>query len=126
MGTIKTTVYLRASDYGKLKRLAAVEGRTAAELVREAVAEYAARGTSSLMPRSLGMAASGEPAWIERYEELMDGFGEDGPVASRALPAGFGEGGSGQSRDAGPGTSGVDEASALKCDEEIPGIPGKP
>ena len=126
MDTIKTTVYLRASDYGKLKRLAAVEGRTAAELVREAVAEYAARGVTSLLPRSLGMGASGEPGWIERYEELMDGFGEDGPVESRELPAGFGEGGPGQSRDAGLGTSAGEDASTLKCDEEVPGIPGKP
>ena len=49
MKTIKTTVYLNAADYRKLKSLAADEGRAAAELVREAVAEYTERayGASS-------------------------------------------------------------------------------
>ena len=111
MDNIKTTVYLRASDYGKLKRLAAVEGRSTAQLVREAVTEYAARKATALSPRSIGMGDSGVSDWTERYEELMEGFGEDGPIRTRGLPA----------DSTAPG-----DASGLKCDEEIPGIPGKP
>ena len=111
MDNIKTTVYLRASDYGKLKRLAVAEGRSAAQLIREAVTEYAARRATTLSPRSIGMGDSGIPDWTERYEELMEGFGEDGPIRTRGLPA---------------GTGGHGDASTLKCDEEIPGIPGKP
>lgn len=42
-GLTKTTLYLRESDYRKLKNLARRQKRSAAELVRMAVAEYAAR-----------------------------------------------------------------------------------
>ena len=41
----------------------------------------------------------------------MEGFGEDGPIRTRGLPA----------DSTAPG-----DASTLKCDEEIPGIRGKP
>ncbi|HEX9728096.1 MAG TPA: ribbon-helix-helix domain-containing protein [Gemmatimonadales bacterium] len=41
----KTTVYLNVDDYAELKRLAAEGGRTAAELVRAAVADYVRRVT---------------------------------------------------------------------------------
>ena len=78
MRTIKTTVYLNAADYRKLKSLAADQGRSAAELVREAVAEYAARATQRLWPRSIGIADSGDPHFAENYEEYLDGFGEEG------------------------------------------------
>ena len=78
MKTIKTTVYLNAADYRKLKTLAAEEGRPAAELVREAVAEYAARGRMRPWPRSIGMGNSGDPHFAENYEDYLDGFGEEG------------------------------------------------
>ena len=78
MKTIKTTVYLNATDYRKLKSLAADEGRSAAELVREAVAEYTTRATELPWPRSVGIMDSGIPDLAERYEEMMDGFGADG------------------------------------------------
>ena len=78
MKTIKTTVYLNAADYRKLKTLAANEGRPAAELVREAVAEYAARATVRPWPRSIGMGNSGDPHFAENYEDYLDGFGEEG------------------------------------------------
>jgi predicted transcriptional regulator len=44
----KTTVYLDADDYRCLKALARAQGGSAAELVREAVAEYvrSARNTA--------------------------------------------------------------------------------
>lgn len=78
MRTIKTTVYLNATDYRKLKSLATDQGSTAAALVREAVAEYAARTTERPWPRSIGIMNSGIPDLAERYEEMMDGFGEEG------------------------------------------------
>ena len=77
MKTIKTTVYLDAADYRTLKSLAADEGRTAAALVREAVAEYAARATELRWPRSIGMGDSGVADLAERYEDMMDGFGAE-------------------------------------------------
>ena len=75
---IKTTVYLNAADYRKLKSLAADTGRPAAELVREAVAQYTARATKREWPRSIGIADSGDPHFAENYEDYLDGFGEDG------------------------------------------------
>lgn len=78
MKTIKTTVYLDAADYRALKSLAADQQRPAAELVREAVAEYAARATASRWPRSIGMGDSGVPDLAERCEDMMDGFRAEG------------------------------------------------
>ena len=78
MKTIKTTVYLNAADYRKIKSMAAEEGRPAAELVREAVADYAAKATELPWPTSIGMGDSGDPHFAENYEDYLDGFGEDG------------------------------------------------
>ena len=78
MKTIKTTVYLNAADYRKLKSLAADQRCSAAELVREAVAEYTARATRRQWPRSIGMGDSGLCHLAERYEDMMDGFGAEG------------------------------------------------
>ena len=91
MKTIKTTVYLNSTDYRKLKSMAADQRRSAAELVREAVAEYTARAKQRLRPRCIGIADSGDPLFAERYEDYLDGFGEDGmedyysPQESRRL-----------------------------------------
>lgn len=71
----KTTVYLDAADYRRLKALARSTGRTAAELVREAVAEYAARHAGALSrPVSIGIAR-GAPDLGARAEDLLEGFG---------------------------------------------------
>lgn len=78
MKTTKTTVYLNAADYRRLKSLAADQGRSAAELVREAVAEYTARATEREWPRSIGMGDSGDPHFAENHEDYLNGFGEDG------------------------------------------------
>ena len=80
MKTIKTTVYLNAADYRKLKSLAADQQRSAAELVREAVAEYTARATRRRWPRSIGMGDSGVCDLAERYEDMMGGFGAEEEV----------------------------------------------
>jgi len=72
----KTTVYLDADDYRRLKALAAESGRSAAELVREAVAEYATRhGRQARLPRSVGAGRSGMRNFAERSESLLRGLG---------------------------------------------------
>jgi hypothetical protein len=70
----KTTVYLDAADYRRLKTLARAEGRSAAELVREAVAEYARR-KGRPRPASLALGRSGRGDLSERAEELLEGMG---------------------------------------------------
>lgn len=75
--SIKTTVYLDGADYRKLKALAEGEGRSAAELVREAVKEYAERRAPRAVPRSIGAFRSGRRDLADRADELLDGFGGD-------------------------------------------------
>jgi hypothetical protein len=76
MDPIKTTVYLDAADYRRLKAVAEAEGRSAAELIREAVSEYAQRRAGRKVPRSLGAFRSGTPDLASRADELLEGFGE--------------------------------------------------
>lgn len=75
MTTQKTTVYLDAADYRRIQRLAREQGRPAAELVREAVAEYASRHGGRPRPRSIGSVRSGLGDLAERAEDRLDGFG---------------------------------------------------
>ncbi len=72
----KTTVYLGGAEYRRLKQLARREKRPAAELVREAVAEYVRRRARRLRPRSVGAFRSGMKDLGERAEELLQGMGE--------------------------------------------------
>jgi hypothetical protein len=71
----KTTVYLDPADHRRLKALARQEGRSTAELIREAVAEYARRRAGGLRPASLGAGRSGRRDLSERAEELLEGMG---------------------------------------------------
>jgi len=73
--TTKTTVYLDADVYRRLKALAAQGGRTAAELVREAVAVYAEQHTRGAAARSVGAGHSAHGDLSERAEELLKGMG---------------------------------------------------
>jgi predicted transcriptional regulator len=75
MAAQKTTVYLDQADYARLKAIARVEGRPPAELVREAVAEYASRHTKRPKPRSIGLGRSGRGDVSEQAEELLAGMG---------------------------------------------------
>jgi predicted transcriptional regulator len=72
----KTTVYLDVADYRRLKAIARISGRTPAELVREAVAQYAARETPRRRPRSLGLGRSRRGDISDRAEELLAGLGK--------------------------------------------------
>ena len=71
----KTTLYLPEADYARLKALARREGRPAAELVREAVAEYASRRGARRLPRSLGAGRSGRGDLSEKAHLLLKGMG---------------------------------------------------
>ena len=73
--TMKTTVYLPVAEYGRIKALAEAEGRPTAELLREAVREYAARRAAPARPRSIGALRSGTSDLSERVDELLSGFG---------------------------------------------------
>lgn len=74
---MKTTVYLDADDYRRLKALAGVEGRSTADLIRAAVSEYARRRGSLPLPASIGAGRSGDGTLAERAEDLLDGLGRD-------------------------------------------------
>lgn len=76
MSTRKTTVYLDAADYRRLQRLAREQGRPTAELIREAVAEYAGRHETRRRPTSIGSVRSGRSDLGEAAEELLEGLGE--------------------------------------------------
>jgi hypothetical protein len=76
MATVKTTVYLAAADYRRLKALAAAQGRPAAELIRDAVSEYADQHAPLTLPTSLGAGRSGDGSLSEQAEALLEGLGE--------------------------------------------------
>lgn len=70
----KTTVYLPDDLKSALGRLAAREGRSEAELIREAVGELV-RDSGPPRPR-LPLFSSGDPTLAERVDEELAGFGE--------------------------------------------------
>jgi len=84
MATEKTTVYLDADDYRRLKGLGRKRGAPAAELVREAVAEYVVRHAPAAEPKSLGAFSSGRGDLSERAEALLDGMGRSHEVGHAA------------------------------------------
>ena len=70
----KTTVYLDVNDYRRLKVIARAKGCAPAQLVREAVARYAASEASLRRGRSVGAGASRRRDLSERAEELLAGL----------------------------------------------------
>ena len=72
----KTTVYLGADDYRRLKALARARGTTTASLVREAVAEYAAKHARRARPKCVGAGASRSGDIARRAESLLRRMGE--------------------------------------------------
>lgn len=73
----KTTIYLDEDAYRRLKQIARARSRPPAEMVREAVAEFAARHAPRRKARSVGAGHSGRHDLARRAEKLLDGFGED-------------------------------------------------
>jgi len=74
--SIKTTVYLDEGDYRRLKAIARRRKRSAAELIREAVASYARREGGRSRPRSVAAGRSGRGDLSERADELLKGIGK--------------------------------------------------
>jgi len=74
--TQKTTLYLDAADYRRLKALARAQGRPPAQLVREAVARYVAAEAPARRARSVGAGRSKRKDAGERAEDLLAGFGK--------------------------------------------------
>jgi predicted transcriptional regulator len=72
---VRTTVYLDAPEYRRLKEIADRKGSTAAEEIREAIAEYIADEKPKALPRSLGAGSSQAGDLSERAEELLGNFG---------------------------------------------------
>ena len=75
MSKQKTTVYLGADDYRRLKALARGRGVGTASLVREAVAEYTVRHARRRRPKSIGAGASVRRDVARKAEDLLEGFG---------------------------------------------------
>lgn len=74
--SIKTTVYLDPADYRRLKAIARRRKRSAAELIREAIANYARQFGRRSRPRSVGAGRSGRGDLSERADELLRGIGK--------------------------------------------------
>ncbi|MFQ5704614.1 MAG: CopG family transcriptional regulator [Gemmatimonadales bacterium] len=72
----KTTVYLPKEAYRRLKLLAREQNKSAAELVREAVVEYAGRRAPTVLPTSIGAGHSGLKDLSERTEDLLSGMAD--------------------------------------------------
>lgn len=77
MADAKTTVYLEAGDYRRVKALARSQGRPAAQLIREAVAEYAQRYARDPVPSSIGAGRSGRGDVADTAEELLRTMGRE-------------------------------------------------
>lgn len=73
--TTKTTVYLDADVYRRLRELARAQGTTAAQCVREAVAEYTVAHATHVRPKSIGAGRSGRGDVSARAESLLAGMG---------------------------------------------------
>ena len=66
----KTTVYLDSETVLALRRMAETQGRSQAELIREALATYT-NGAKRPLPRGLGKYDSGESHGAERAKDFL-------------------------------------------------------
>ena len=67
----RTTVYLEEQTDLNLSQLARQQGRSKAELIREALTTYVEQRAPRPLPRSVGMGRSGVPDLAEHDEELL-------------------------------------------------------
>jgi predicted transcriptional regulator len=66
----KTTVYLDSETVLALRRMAETQGRSQAELIRDALATYT-NGAKRPLPRGLGKYDSGESHGAERAKDFL-------------------------------------------------------
>jgi len=85
----KTTVYLDAAEYSRLKGLASRRGCAPASLVREAVAEYVTRHAPRTWPTSIGSSVSGPADLARNADSYLAGMGdtEAPPKSARKRPS---------------------------------------
>ena len=74
-GMEKTTVYLPSELKRALERVAKLEGRSEADLIREGVA--AVTRLRTVREPVAPLFASADPDYANRMDEYMRGFGED-------------------------------------------------
>ena len=74
-GMMKTTVYLPEDLKASLERVAAEQGRSEAELIREAIRALVGSGAPAKPRVPLVATGLGDPNAAERTDELLDGFG---------------------------------------------------
>jgi predicted transcriptional regulator len=74
-GMTKTTVYLPEDLKASLKQLSAEEGRSEAEIIREAIRTAVEKRTSARPNIPLIDSGLGDPSIAERVDELLEGFG---------------------------------------------------
>jgi hypothetical protein len=67
---VRTTVYLDQETALALKQLAARQGRSQAELIRNVLASYAGR-TVRPTPKGMGKYRSGEPDIAQRAKDIL-------------------------------------------------------
>jgi predicted transcriptional regulator len=72
----KTTVYLEADAYQKLKFVARESGVAPAEMIRTAISEFLERRAPRRLPRSLGAGRSKSGNVAARAEEFLKGVGK--------------------------------------------------
>ena len=87
MSALKTTVYLDAEDYRRLKAIGRETNQTPAALVREAVSEYARKRGRRKKVLSLGVGHSGRGDLAERADELLEGMGREERTPRRTRKA---------------------------------------
>jgi hypothetical protein len=74
-GVHKTTVYLPEELRRALRQAARAQGRSEAALIREGVRLVTSKPRDP-MP-TVPLFNSGDPTLAERFDELLEGFGED-------------------------------------------------
>ncbi len=68
---IKTTIYMEPSVALSLRHLASVQGRSQAEIIREAIESYTSKSLGRPRPKGIGAYDSGRSDVSERAGELM-------------------------------------------------------
>ena len=68
---VKTTIYMEPSVALTLRHLASVQGRSQAEIIREAIESYTNKSLERPRPKGIGEYDSGRTDVSERAKELM-------------------------------------------------------
>lgn len=68
---VKTTIYIEPEVALTLRQLAAIQGRSQAEIIRDAILTYTGKSAVRPRPKGIGAYQSGRSDISERAEELM-------------------------------------------------------